>query len=184
MRLVSNLMLAGLTLACLAHLHATAATSTPAAPPQAEVRHVPATFHGTTVPDPYRWLEDTQSAPVRNWLRGQGDFTRSVLDRIDGRDAIAKRLQELSDARGDAIRRVVRMPDERYTTSSARSAKSSSSSGCARVSPGRKSSWSTRSSTPNARVCHTPSTTSGLHGMASTWLTACRPAALNRHRCT
>ena len=114
MRLVSKLKLAGLALAGLAHLNVVAATAAPAAPPPAEVRNVPATFHGTTVPDPYRWLEDTQSAPARNWMRSQGDFTRSVLDRIDGREQIAKRLQELSDARGDAIRRVVRMPGERY----------------------------------------------------------------------
>jgi prolyl oligopeptidase len=79
----------------------------------AEVRNVPTTYHGTTVDDPYRWLEDTQSAPVQAWLRGQGDAARSVLDRIDGRDAIARRLAELADAQGDSIRNVVRMPGER-----------------------------------------------------------------------
>jgi prolyl oligopeptidase len=87
MRLVSKLKLAGLALAGLAHLNVVAATAAPAAPP---VRNVPTTLHGTTVPDPYRWLEDTQSPQARNWMRSQGDFTRSVLDRIDGREAIAK----------------------------------------------------------------------------------------------
>lgn len=105
-----------LTLACLActALTALAQPKPPAAPPPAEVRNVPTTLHGRSVPDPYRWLEDTQKPAVQNWLRGQGDFSRSVLDRIDGREAIAQRLAELSDARGDAIRSVVRMPGERY----------------------------------------------------------------------
>jgi prolyl oligopeptidase len=92
---------------------ALAATASTAAPPVAEVRNVPTTLHGTVVPDPYRWLEDTRSAPVQAWMRGQGDAARAVLDRIDGREAIARRLAELADAQGDSIREVLRMPGER-----------------------------------------------------------------------
>src|SRR5687767_3791338 len=29
------------------------------------------TLHGTLVPDPYRWLERTDSSPVRAWVRDQ-----------------------------------------------------------------------------------------------------------------
>ena len=105
MRLAHVLLHTGLALA---------ASATLAAPPVADIRNMPATFHGTTVPDPYRWLEDTRSAPVQAWLRGQGEATRSVLDRIDGREAITKRLTELADAQGDSVRNVVRMPGERY----------------------------------------------------------------------
>ena len=114
MHLAPFLTRACLVLAALPAFTAQAQTATTPAPPLAEVRNVPITLHGSNVPDPYRWLEDTQSAPVRKWLLGQGDFARSMLDRIDGREAIAKRLEELSDARGDAIRGVVRMPGERY----------------------------------------------------------------------
>jgi len=92
-------------------LLATLALAAP--PPVAEVRNVPATLHGTTVPDPYRWLEDTKAGPARQWYQGQGEATRSVLDRIDGRDAIARRLDELADQQGDSIRSVVAMPGER-----------------------------------------------------------------------
>lgn len=91
-----------------------AATLTHAAPPVAEVKDVPTTYHGSTVPDPYRWLEDSKGAPAQAWLKGQGAATRSVLDRIDGRDAIAQRLAELADAQGDAVRSVMRLPGERY----------------------------------------------------------------------
>ncbi len=91
-----------------------AATTTFAAPPVAEVKDVPTVYHGTTVPDPYRWLEDSKSAPAQTWLKGQGAAARSVLDRIDGRDAIAQRLAELADAQGDAVGSLMRLPGERY----------------------------------------------------------------------
>ncbi|MDP2007965.1 MAG: prolyl oligopeptidase family serine peptidase [Rubrivivax sp.] len=91
-----------------------AATATFAAPPVAEVKNVPGVYHGTTVPDPYRWLEDSKGASAQAWLKGQGAAARSVLDRIDGRDAIAQRLAELADAQGDAVGSVMRLPGERY----------------------------------------------------------------------
>jgi prolyl oligopeptidase len=91
-----------------------AATTALAAPPVAGVKDVPTTHHGTTVPDPYRWLEDSKSAPAQSWLKAQGAAARSVLDRIDGRDAIAQRLSELADAQGDAVRSLMRLPGERY----------------------------------------------------------------------
>lgn len=99
----------------LAALHgAGAAAAEVATPPAAEVKNVPSTLHGTVVPDPYRWMEDVKSAQSQAWLKGQGAAARSVLDRIDGRDAIAKRLAELADAQGDAVRGVMRLPGERY----------------------------------------------------------------------
>jgi len=101
-----------ISLAALALL--TGAQALAATPPVADVRNVPETFHGTKIDDPYRWLEDTKSKAVQTWLRGQGDAARSVLDRIDGRDAIAKRLAELADAQGDSIRGTRQLPDERY----------------------------------------------------------------------
>ncbi|MDO9074284.1 MAG: prolyl oligopeptidase family serine peptidase [Rubrivivax sp.] len=105
MRLLSMLLPPALLLA---------ATTTLAAPPVAEVKDVPTTYHGTTVADPYRWLEDSKSAPAQTWLKGQGAAARSVLDRIDGRDAIEHRLAELADAQGDAVRSLMRLPGERY----------------------------------------------------------------------
>ena len=93
---------------------ASAAASEVATPPTAEVKNVPSTLHGTVVPDPYRWMEDVQSAQSQAWLKGQGAAARSVLDRIDGREAIAQRLAELADAQGDAVRSVMRLPGERY----------------------------------------------------------------------
>ncbi len=52
-------------------------------------------FFGTKVPDPYRWLEDADSAEVRDWVGAQGDATRAYLDTLPGRAAITARLTRL-----------------------------------------------------------------------------------------
>lgn len=78
--------------------------------PVAEVKNVPTTLHGTVVNDPYRWMEDVKAPATQTWLKAQGEVTRGVLDRIDGREAIAQRLAELAQAQGDAVRGVLQMP--------------------------------------------------------------------------
>lgn len=52
-------------------------------------------YHGTSVPDPYRWLEDTESPETRRWIEAQNALTRQVLDESPRRDALKKRLTEL-----------------------------------------------------------------------------------------
>jgi prolyl oligopeptidase len=44
------------------------------------------TLHGVDVADPYRWLEDGDSAEVKAWTASQNERTRAVLDAIPGRD--------------------------------------------------------------------------------------------------
>lgn len=89
------------------------ASASHAAPPVAEVRDVPTVIHGSTVPDPYRWLEDVKSPAAQAWFKGQGDEARRVLDRIDVRAGIAARLAEWSQAQGDAVTGVMQMPGGR-----------------------------------------------------------------------
>jgi prolyl oligopeptidase len=83
-------------------------------PPVAEVRDVATVLHGTTVHDPYRWMEDVKSAQVQAWMQAQGQVARQVLDRIEGREAIAARIKALDDAQGDSIRSVTVMPGDRW----------------------------------------------------------------------
>ncbi len=52
-------------------------------------------FFGTTVADPYRWLEDDMAEDTKDWVRRQNEVTNAYLDRIPFRDAIRKRLSEL-----------------------------------------------------------------------------------------
>lgn len=84
-----------------------------AAPPVAEVQDVPTVHHGTTVHDPYRWLEDVQSPRAQAWMLAQGDATRALLDRIDQRGDIQSRLTEIRRSTGDSVRNLIRMPGGR-----------------------------------------------------------------------
>jgi prolyl oligopeptidase len=48
--------------------------------------------HGVHVHDPYRWLENGDSADVRNWVTAQNDATRRLLDARPDRELWATRL--------------------------------------------------------------------------------------------
>ena len=54
-------------------------------------------YHGTKVPDPYRWLEadDRESKEVAAWVEAENKVTNAYLDAIPERDGIKKRLTEL-----------------------------------------------------------------------------------------
>ncbi len=54
-------------------------------------------YHGTLVPDPYRWLEDTDSAETRAWIETQNKLTFEFLEQIPERKALQQRLTELWD---------------------------------------------------------------------------------------
>src|SRR5207237_3578130 len=71
------------------------ATSAPAAPPKANVEVVEETIHGRKIADPYRWLEDSNSAGTQEYVSEQLAYTRSILDPLPGRERIHQRLREL-----------------------------------------------------------------------------------------
>jgi prolyl oligopeptidase len=52
-------------------------------------------FHGTPVPDPYRWMEDVASDETQAWLHAQAALTTPFLDAIPQRAAVKARLTEL-----------------------------------------------------------------------------------------
>jgi len=52
-------------------------------------------YYGTKVADPYRWLEDLDSDATRAWVEAQNGVSRTVLDALPARPAIAERLGEL-----------------------------------------------------------------------------------------
>ena len=63
--------------------------------PKTEVQDVAETRFGTTVRDPYRWLEaEVRVDPeVRAWVDEQRTFTADYLSRLPQREAIAERLK-------------------------------------------------------------------------------------------
>jgi prolyl oligopeptidase len=54
-------------------------------------------YHGTKVPDPYRWLEDDvrKSKEVADWVEAQNKVTFGYLEKIPERSRIRARLTEL-----------------------------------------------------------------------------------------
>src|SRR5215469_6331904 len=72
-------------------------SSTPASPPNTPTHEVMTTYFGTKINDFYRWLEDLKSPEVAAWMKAQNDYTRSVLDRIPGRDKLRARIAELDN---------------------------------------------------------------------------------------
>ena len=53
------------------------------------------TYHGTAVADPYRWLEDDNSAETAAWVEAQNKVTYTYLNQIPYRAKIKERLEQL-----------------------------------------------------------------------------------------
>ncbi|MGB3201586.1 MAG: prolyl oligopeptidase family serine peptidase, partial [Nodosilinea sp.] len=53
------------------------------------------TYHGVTVPDPYRWLEDPQSDSSREWIAAQNTVTDGYLQTLVQRREINDRLTQI-----------------------------------------------------------------------------------------
>ena len=63
--------------------------------PEAERGDVVDNYFGTEVPDPYRWLEDDNSAATAAWVAAENAVTEDYLSQIPFRGAIRERLTEL-----------------------------------------------------------------------------------------
>ena len=61
--------------------------------PAARLSNTVDDYHGTLVPDPYRWLEDPDSPETVGWVEAQNELTRSIVDGPK-RDALVTRLTE------------------------------------------------------------------------------------------
>jgi len=52
-------------------------------------------LHGTSVKDPYSWLEDDNAPATVEWVKSQTDFTEKYLSKIPYREQIKQRYTEL-----------------------------------------------------------------------------------------
>lgn len=72
-----------------------AETPKPLTYPEARKGDYSDTFHGTTVPDPYRWLEDADSPESQAWIKAENKVTFDWLEQIPARARIKDRLTAL-----------------------------------------------------------------------------------------
>jgi prolyl oligopeptidase len=93
MRLLGFVALAAMT--CTSSTALPAQDGAPLAYPKAKTVDQVDDYHGTKVADPYRWLEETDSAETHDWVEAENKLTFSYLDKIPYRDAIRDRLLKL-----------------------------------------------------------------------------------------
>ncbi len=53
------------------------------------------TFFGTSIADPYRWLENDTAENTKTWVKAENEVTFGYLDKIPFRNNIQKRLEDL-----------------------------------------------------------------------------------------
>jgi prolyl oligopeptidase len=73
-------------------------------------------LHGIAVADPYRWLEEGDSAAVRAWDDAQNTQTRTWLERVPARDALRARIRDLLSVghAGAPVARTTQQGTRRY----------------------------------------------------------------------
>ena len=92
---------------------ATALSQTAQTPPATPRRVVVDEYFGNKIEDPYRYMEDLKSTEVQNWFKAQNDYTRSVLARIPGRDALFNRIKQLDEGATARVSDIRRLPGDR-----------------------------------------------------------------------
>lgn len=91
--------------------HVATATLPPA--PSAAPRAPTETRFGITLEDPDRWLEDQQNPAAKDWVKGQADHTRGLLDAIPARAEVLADIERLEKTTSSNLESVVLMHGER-----------------------------------------------------------------------
>ena len=81
----------------MAAIASTAVTAQNIQYPKAEKTGVKDTYFGTTVADPYRWLENDTSDQTAAWVAAENEVTNAYLAKIPFRQKLQKRLTELAN---------------------------------------------------------------------------------------
>ncbi len=88
-----NHKLLGMTLLTATLIHPDGSAQTMTYPTTPKIDHLD-TYHGTQVPDPYRWLEDDRSAETAAWVKAQNEVTFGYLKQIPFRKKIFDDLEK------------------------------------------------------------------------------------------
>jgi prolyl oligopeptidase len=83
-------------------------------PPLAQVKPVEDVYFGTKISDPYRYMENLKDTTVQQWLKQQSDYTRSILNRIPGRQKLIDKMFEFDKRKSSQIGYLIITDDNRY----------------------------------------------------------------------
>jgi prolyl oligopeptidase len=77
--------------------HSRALTAGAPQAPVARQDNVKEMIHGVEIVDPYRWLEDQDSAETKSWVAAENAYTHSVLDGLPVRERAYRQLMDLEN---------------------------------------------------------------------------------------
>lgn len=83
-------------------------------PPLAQVKPVEDVYFGKKITDPYRYMEDLQDSVVQNWIKSQADYSRSVLNSIQGRQSLIDKMREFDQRKSSSISYLNITDNDRY----------------------------------------------------------------------
>jgi len=100
MRLMKPILAAALLSTDLTMSHAAGASGDKGARPEYPKAHTVEQvddYFGTKVRDPYRWMEDVDSAEVKQWVDAENVLTQQYLATVPSREKMLSRLMELTN---------------------------------------------------------------------------------------
>ena len=72
------------------------------------------TYHGTTLEDPYQYLENLDDPEVITWMRDNANYANSVLNNISGKQELFDKMKELIERRAASIYNLQITDDDVY----------------------------------------------------------------------
>ncbi|AKD58475.1 hypothetical protein SD10_11795 [Spirosoma radiotolerans] len=82
--------------------------------PVAPIRPVIDEYFGNKITDPYRWMEKPSNPELDQYLKGQGDYTRTTLDGLPRRKELLKHIVSLDTDAPSPSGRVERLVGDKY----------------------------------------------------------------------
>src|SRR5512142_2835517 len=64
-------------------------------PPATPVHEVTDDYHGVSITDPYRWLEDQNSPETRSWIDAENAYAQKVLSQFSGRAGLRSQIEKV-----------------------------------------------------------------------------------------
>ena len=109
-----------------------------AVPPEARKQPVKDVYHGVSVLDEYRWLEDVASKEVKAWSDAENAHARAYLSKLPGAAKLRNRLKEILTAKTIKYTSIVKAGGKLFALKRSRRRNNPSWSSCLPWTPPRR----------------------------------------------